>query len=381
MKWVSMFSYLPLDAGAPLGEAENLTQQVTLTSDLSGARLRLLLSNRYSLFPLRMERVTVRAGSRAAEITLDGRQQIALEPGQTAYSDAADVAVSPGDTITVSVEIREKQLIGSVCGFWSAAEHRVRYTRSGIVPPGEVFPALAATNGMFFFGFSALQVYTGDRVQTLAAFGDSITQMSFWNGPLQRKLREAFPGQAALRNCGLSGNRLVHDATRVPGLPGQGRLFGAAGVARFTSDVFGDGPTDAVLVLEGINDLLHPLQYEGADSVTPPEVIIEGYKRLAEIAHRHGARIFGLTLPPCGSPAYPAGWMPKVDAARREVNRWIRNNAAFDGFFDADAALRDPAASERILPGCHIGDGLHPNAAGGEKIARAIDITRLIDDE
>lgn len=388
MRWASAFRYLPMDVGAPLGETENLTQRVTFLNNLKGNRVRLGLSNRFSPWPLSMEQITVRvsrdgAVSQNREITLRGSRQIRLEPGQWVYSDELAVTVEPRDELEVSIWIKDRQTIGSVCGLWSDAAGTVSHSvfDSGCfkdVPIGEIFPMAAATRGMFFFGFSAFQVYADDQVQTIAAFGDSITQMSFWTGPLQRILCAGRPGQAVLLNCGITGNRLLRDATYVPDMPGRGQCFGPAGIARFEPDVFGDERVDAVLVLEGANDLLHPLQYEGVSPPPTADELIRGYKRLTAIAHRHGARTYGLTLTPMAESSWPPQWTAQVEQTRRTVNSWMRDGSCFDGWFDADAALRDEIVPERVRLDCHIGDSLHPNSLGGERIAQAIDLNKLL---
>jgi len=41
---------------------------------------------------------------------------------------------------------------------------------------------------------------------------------------------------------------------------------------------------------------------------------------------------------------------------------------------DFDAAVRDPANPLRLLPAFNSGDGLHPNDAGYQAMANAIDL-------
>ncbi|MFD4526584.1 hypothetical protein ACFWP7_22165 [Streptomyces sp. NPDC058470] len=46
------------------------------------------------------------------------------------------------------------------------------------------------------------------------------------------------------------------------------------------------------------------------------------------------------------------------------VNAWILDNPDFDGFFDFDAVMRDPAHPARILPESYSGHHAHPGDAG-----------------
>lgn len=66
---------------------------------------------------------------------------------------------------------------------------------------------------------------------------------------------------------------------------------------------------------------------------------------------------------------------PENEAMRQAVNEWIRTSGAFDAVIDFDAAIRDPARPERMLPACDSGDHLHPGDAGYRSMGDAIDLT------
>lgn len=53
------------------------------------------------------------------------------------------------------------------------------------------------------------------------------------------------------------------------------------------------------------------------------------------------------------------------EAARQEVNAWIRTSHQFDAVFDLDRAIRDPANPQRINPAYDVGDHLMNPAATG----------------
>ena len=62
---------------------------------------------------------------------------------------------------------------------------------------------------------------------------------------------------------------------------------------------------------------MHPIQFGHPDEQVTPEKLIAGYERYIEIARRHGARIFGATITPCGHEDYPADWLRSWRTARR----------------------------------------------------------------
>ena len=133
-----------------------------------------------------------------------------------------------------------------------------------------------------------------------------------------------------------------------------------------------------MLVLEGINDIMHPIQFGHPEELVTAEELADGFRRLIAAARRHGAKIFGATVTPSGSPVYPAEWMPRFEEVRRDINRRLLEGIGFDGCFDYDAAIRDGARPDRIRAGCHIGDGLHPNDKGGRLMAETIDLSALM---
>lgn len=56
------------------------------------------------------------------------------------------------------------------------------------------------------------------------------------------------------------------------------------------------------------------------------------------------------------------------------MNAWIRSSGVFDAVIDLDAALRDPAEPNRLLPAADTGDPLHPSEAGHRMMAEAVDL-------
>ena len=377
MKWVSAFSFLPINYAVELARSEDRTQRLTFDSNLNGEKVRVRFSNRYAKKELRLRSVTVGIvrGDRVENIrpvTLRGRREIALAPGEEAWSDETELSVRALDRLAVTGYTGEPQSVGD-------------YTGGGPfepVPSAEIYPVIAEdanpVKAFFFYGVSGLQVWTDDDVKTVVMFGDSITHMGMITNALSARLAEAYPGKVSVINRGIGGNRLLYDATKVDFLPAEGSCFGPAGVSRFEEDVFGQENADAVLVLEGINDIMHPIQFGHEEEAVTAEELVNGFRTLIDIARRHGAKIFGATVTPCGSDDYPAEWMRRFEEVRTELNRRLREGIGFDGVFDYDAAIRDGARPDRIRAGCHIGDGLHPNDKGGRLMAETIDLSALM---
>jgi len=58
------------------------------------------------------------------------------------------------------------------------------------------------------------------------------------------------------------------------------------------------------------------------------------------------------------------------------LNAWIRSGE-YDGVFEFDIAVRDPANPRAMLPVYDSGDTLHPNSAGYAAMANAVDLALL----
>jgi lysophospholipase L1-like esterase len=84
-----------------------------------------------------------------------------------------------------------------------------------------------------------------------------------------------------------------------------------------------------------------------------------------------GVAIYGGTITPAGRNN------AAEEAIREQVNSWIRTSGMFDGVVDFDVVLRDPANPHQVLPAYDSGDHLHPNDAGLQAMADAVNIEAL----
>nr|WP_316042277.1 GDSL-type esterase/lipase family protein [Nocardiopsis sp. CNR-923] len=170
-------------------------------------------------------------------------------------------------------------------------------------------------------------------------------------------------------HAGVAGNHVVSDP-----YTGEGTATTAAGVSlrhRFERDVLAQHGVDTVVVFAGINDLRWG---------TTAREVVAGLDEVAALARERGLRVFVATLAPCGGePLCTAA----VERERREVNTHLRAQATapgsvYDGVWDFDRVLRDPADPTRLLPAYDSGDHLHPGDAGFRAIAESVDLYALV---
>jgi lysophospholipase L1-like esterase len=147
---------------------------------------------------------------------------------------------------------------------------------------------------------------------------------------------------------------------------------GESGLARFDRDVLTQAGARHVIVFQGIVDL-----GSGADALgLTVERLIAGHRQLIARAHAAGVKIIGATLTPFeGATIRPGFYTAEREAQRDAMNTWIRTTSEYDGVIDFDRALRDPAHTTQLLPRFDSGDHLHPDDAGYQAMADAIDLS------
>ena len=213
---------------------------------------------------------------------------------------------------------------------------------------------------------SQVQIVSPVATRTVVTLGDSITEgfgstpnaFRGWPDRLAERLQsDPKADDWSVVDAGINSNRLLHNG------PGIGAL------ARFDRDVLSVPGVAMVILLEGINDIGYS-HTRPAEAVTAQD-IIAAYRQLIARAHAHGIEIAAGTLMPFEGAHY---YTAEGEKMRQAVNHWIRTSGAFDGVIDFDAALRDPGHPTRVIPALQRGDDLHPNDAGYETMARAIDL-------
>lgn len=385
-KWLPSWQYVPIDYNRQVGVFENITQKSLFTNNLSGEKIRVRLNNLYSDAPMHIRhgaialrnRVTGRLSERMA-LKLNGAENLVIPAGAAVYSDEISYPLSWQEDFILWLYFEEKTEIRSVCTTstwrsWQSVQFTGNFHETdalGFTVKPQLVPVLAMDPypNQFAAGVCEISVYTQEDSRLIGLFGDSITHMSYFSDPLTAMLYERFPGKCAVINGGISGNRIQKTHPSPKGFPGEGHQFGIAGKDRFRADLYSCAPPDAVFILEGVNDCSHSIVF-GEPEVPTAEVIFEALLDVVRQGQRLGSRVYVSTITPFG--AFGDAWREQVEGIRCAYNDLIRRGKIGDGWIDLDAVLRDPDDPHRMQEGMHLGDGVHPNWAGGTKMAKAV---------
>jgi len=308
-------------------------------------------------------------------ITKNYNEKITLLPGDEFYSDEIDLNVSFIEDLEIFTYFKEESIVKTSCitwctDIWTSHIYEGDVKEGKDIPYTEILPFL----GKDFYpsraaiGFYEVALYSEDKVETIAFFGDSITHMSYYSAPLTQMLYRRKPGKVAVINGGIAGNRVSKDAPYAD-VPGHGKLWGDAGVKRIEKDIFEDITPDILFVLEGVNDCSHSFAFKEDEKATG-EIIWNALENVIEIAHSHGTKVIASTIMPFDCTW--ENWRDKAEAIRQDANAIIRKKCSADVLVDLDEYMRRPDDIHFMQEGTTYPDGVHPNAEGGRKIAKKL---------
>jgi len=388
-KWIATWAASPEAADAdphePILNLNNQTVRERVRVSVGGAQIRILFSNECSSAPLLVGRASVAIAHNAASvvsasihpITFGGRASITVPSGAPALSDPINLAVKDGTEISISLYF-PRQVTATT---WHALANKTAIisTSGDHTQDTSIQDGTESRSSVFL---ASVLIPANVRQHVIVAIGDSIVDGDGstpeadhnWPADLARRIAKTPRGsQFAVVNQGIAGNRLVHD--------GPFASLGISTLARFNRDVLSVAGVTNIVLLEGINDISFPgAKLDGTLLANPselprPEDIITAYQQLISRAHARGIRIIGTTIMPCEGVEIPGYYSETKNAIRQAVNKWIRNSGQFDGIVDFDTLLRDPSHPTRLLPRYSSADHLHPNDAGYQAMADAINLS------
>jgi lysophospholipase L1-like esterase len=364
---------------SPIGQIpetfKNQTVRMVVRTSIGGRRVRVQLSNALGNSRLAIGAAHIAIRQKDAAIvsasdrvlTFAGRASFTIPPGALVVSDPVDLDVPKLTDLAISLYLPEDTGPPTV----HPLGLHTTYIASGDVTPDATLNPAATTTA--YFWLSGVDVLAPSSASVIVAFGDSITdgfattanKDQAW--PTLLATRLAFSKSTAMLgvlNLGISGNRVLRD------------VAGTNALARFDRDVLARPGVRWMILLEGINDIT----FSAIPGIPPGQAVtaedlIWGYRQMVERAHMHGIKVVGATIMPVeGVPTYTESG----EAVRQAVNQWIRTGRAFDAVIDFDALTRDPGNPKRLRAEFDAGDHVHPNDAGNQAMADAIDLATFL---
>jgi lysophospholipase L1-like esterase len=302
-------------------------------------------------------------------VSFGGSASVRIPAGEQVLSDPVAMQVSAQQELAVSIYVPGRTGVATL----HSDALQLNWVSAAGDHASEAGPGAFAIPARSWYYLSGLDVRSSGAAGTVVALGDSITDgvnssvggNDRWPNDLARRLGAVAGPTLSVADEGIGGNRLLTAS----------RCCGASAQARFARDALDQPGVRDVIVLEGINDIGLSVGPRHLDAGLTPARIIAGYRDLIAQAHARGVRIFGATLLPYHGAGY---YSPAGEAIREAVNAWIRTSGAFDGVIDFDAVMRDPANPLRLNPAYDSGDHLHPNDAGYQAMADAINLDMLL---
>ncbi|MFE1074901.1 SGNH/GDSL hydrolase family protein [Streptomyces sp. NPDC058783] len=379
--WVGAWATAPAAAEPgteTTGMAGRSVRNVVHTS-VGGTSARITLSNLYGQSPLTVTHASIAlaagpdtaaaVGDTMRRLTFGGSARVIIPAGGQVMSDVARIAIPYGANVLVTTY----SPLPSGPVTYHPMARQTSYLADGD-RTADVTGVAYTTPTPYWRYLTALDVLSHEADGTVVAFGDSITDglgadvdaNHRWTDVLAERLHDAAgDGRDTPRysvvNAGISGNRLLTGRTGRP-------ADNPSGLSRFERDVLHRTGVKVVVVLLGVNDILHSPELADRDG------ILTGLRTLVDRAHDRGLRVVGGTILPFGG---YGGHTEARETMRQQINEEIRSGRVFDAVVDFDKALRDPYDPRRMRSDYDSGDHLHPGDKGYARMGQVLDLDTL----
>jgi lysophospholipase L1-like esterase len=358
---------------------ENQTLRMILHPHASSTSLRLKFSNRYGIYPLTIDKVTIAHhihdgkidNQTDTDVNFQGEQTVTIPVGKEIYSDPVSFKVEAKSDLAVSMYLP----LYTKTSTWHYTPAQTTYVADGNQTKMSDTIHFKTKIDSYYW-LTGLDVMTKEEnSHVIVALGDSITEgftstlnaNHRWPDFFWDRVNQNYPNlNLSVLNAGITGNQILHDeADEIDGANLGLANAGERALKRIHWDVFSQAGVTDIIFLQGINDI-----FGNSDA----NQIIAGVKEVAKMSHQRNLRIFIGTIIPFGNSVY---YSEKKEQIRQTVNKWIRSNEIFNGVIDFDQALADPQNPNQLLAAFDSGDHAHPNDKGYRALAHAVPLSLL----
>ena len=361
--WVAAQQLTETSSKPPAPGLTDSTLRQIVHVSIGGTQLRLRFSNEYGTTP-----ITINAAHCAAstgthtidpatdkELTFGGVSSVTIPAKQAATSDPIDFQLAPLSNLAVTIAFGAMST--DITGH--PGSRTTSFLQAGNAVSAPSMPTAVTTD--HWYVLSGIDVMADADAHAIVILGDSITDgrgsttngNDRWPDVLARRL-QANPAttKIAVLNQGIGGNAVFNGG------------LGPIALQRFDHDVLQQSGVRWLILFEGVNDI------GNGDSSVATNLTI-AFKQFVTKAHAANIAVYGVPILPFNGHSY---YSAAHEEARQTVNAWIRTPGNLDGVIDLEAAVRDPAKPDTLLPAYDSGDHLHLNPTGYRRMGDSVDV-------
>lgn len=176
----------------------------------AGDRIRIRFSNIYGKKPYKIGGVTICTKENRYAVTWNGKKEFEIPVGDRIYSDEIPMRVREEENIQVRIFIKSRIIDSNM-----TEELATQYKGNHLYKEGllDLKETKTAKIGGVFVGIpsiDSIEVLGEKASNAIVVFGDSITAMSRWTKPLQKRIFDHYGGEYHLINSGISGNAMLY---------------------------------------------------------------------------------------------------------------------------------------------------------------------------
>lgn len=360
-KWVTVWGNATSVAEhRPETYAKDITLRYLVKCAFGGKKLRLHFSNFCGAESVTLSKVTVAKNltgrqfdkSTLISVTFSGKESVTIEKGCELFSDEIPFEVNTPDTLAVCIYLKDftNMRSGVVVtgplskGFFSVGD----CTQTDLLPINET-----RTLNTYYF-LTGVDLFTCADNRCIICYGDSITSQS-WPDYLAEKYMSLPKNRTAVVRRAASGTRVLREYTCI-----TYESYGLKGEHRFSREISSVSGAEAVIIQQGINDIIHPVgedvnPFRPMSDLPSVEELEGGIEEYIATARTHGLKVYvGTLLPIYGWRTYA----PFREEMKNSFNEWVRRGK---NCIDFEKYLRSEKNPYAFAEGFDSGDHLHPS--------------------
>lgn len=291
MKWVTMWGNAQsICVPEPQRYAKDLTLRYPIFVPFDGDKIRITLDNFLIDEEVFINYISIGISDRLSDevinnigyLTFDGKRNVSIKAHSYIKSDPFDIKLNSDSYLIVSIYLKDfTNLCGGVDIKGPLSKGYFGYGDMGLLNKLDINKS-KSTSWVYFL--SNIDLYTSDNNYSVICYGDSITSQD-WPDYMLLSLRENGIKNISVVRKAVSGTRILRQYDCI-----TYQSYGLKGENRFMHEVSSVMGAKAVIVQQGINDIIHPVGTDInifrplSDLPTKDELIggINYYKKISE---------------------------------------------------------------------------------------------------